>query len=297
MTTPVRLALDWYINSVHIGIVVACRKNWLADLGISLELLSPEEDNYQVDTVQKLLEGRVEIALCPPELLIASHEKGNSDLIAVAALLQPQATGFAFRRASKPIAQYAALQLPYEASIVNQVSRYIGIEQVEWIQVDKLDTWRAYREETANLCWIFQPWEGVEMEVCQILGEYIPLHKTGVPYPNAPLVVCRQRWAKRNTSLLRGLLHAFGAGYYFARDHMHEAIAILAHLVPLPPPKRDKLISKSVIATNKLSMDVMESWGRVEVSLLRQYLHWLCDCNALTTRLEVERIATNEFLE
>jgi ABC-type nitrate/sulfonate/bicarbonate transport system substrate-binding protein len=293
--TTIKLALDWFINSLHIGIIIAQEKNWFAESSISLSLVSPEMDNYATNTLQKLLQGEVDIAICPPELLIEAYQKSNRDYVAVATLLQPHATGFAIRTAAGT-PRYADLQLPYETLIVQQVAKYAKLSIPQTVIVDKLDTWEAFKNKEAELCWGFQPWEGVEMETNNISGRWLPLHEAGIPYPNCPLIVCKKSWARQNSRLLKTFLHVISAGFYFARDHIREAIDILVKYIPQRAHFHEKMLFKSVVATNQFSLDIFEHWGTLQIPLFRQYLNWLGENGALYFQVDAEEMLTNEFV-
>jgi ABC-type nitrate/sulfonate/bicarbonate transport system substrate-binding protein len=293
--TTIKLALDWFINSLHIGIIIAQEKNWFAESSISLSLVSPEMDNYATNTLQKLLQGEVDIAICPPELLIEAYQKSNRDYVAVATLLQPHATGFAIRTAAGT-PRYAALQLPYETLIVQQVAKYAKLSIPQTVIVDKLDTWEAFKNKEAELCWGFQPWEGVEMETNNISGRWLPLHEAGIPYPNCPLIVCKKSWARQNSRLLKTFLHVISAGFYFAHDHIREAIDILVKYIPQRAHFHEKMLFKSVVATNQFSLDIFEHWGTLQIPLFRQYLNWLGENGALYFQVDAEEMLTNEFV-
>lgn len=295
--TTIKLALDWFINSLHTGIIIAQEKNWFAESSIVLSLVSPEADGYATDTLQKLMKGSVDIAICPPELLIEAYQKSNRDYIAVAALLQPQATGFAVRTTSSgEVPRYAALQLPYETLIVQQVAKYAKLSTPQAITIDRLDTWEAFKNKEAELCWGFQPWEGAEMETNNILGRWLPLHEAGIPYPNCPLLVCKKSWAYQNRQLLKTLLHVVGAGFYFAHDHIREAIDILVQRIPQREHFHEKMLFKSVVATNQSSLDIFEHWGTIQIPLFRQYLNWLGENGALHFQINADEMLTNEFV-
>ncbi len=296
--TTIKLALDWFTNSLHIGIVVAQAKNWFAKASIELLSVSPESDSYATDTLQKLINGSVDIAICPPELLIEAYQKNNRDYVAVAALLQPQATGFAVRAAlAGEMPRYAALQLPYEALIVQHMARYARLSALQTIVVNKLDTWEAFKNKEVELCWGFYPWEGTEMETNGIAGRWIPLHEADIPYPNCPLLVCNKSWAQQNSRLLKILLHVISAGFYFAHDHIREAIGILAKHIPTNEHFHEKMLFKAIVATNQFSLDMFERWGTIQIPLFRQYLNWLGENGALHFQINAEEMLTNEFLE
>lgn len=296
--TTIKLALDWFTNSLHTGIVVAQEKNWFTEASIEFLSVSPESDNYATDTLQKLINGSVDIAISPPELLVEAYRKNNRDYVAVAALLQPQATGFAVRAASAgDIPRYAALQLPYEALIVQHIAKYAGLSAPQTIIVNKLDTWEAFKNKEAELCWGFYPWEGTEMETNGIAGRWIPLHEADIPYPNCPLLVCKKSWAQQNSRLLKTLLHVISAGFYFAHDHIREAIDILAKHIPTNAHFHEKMLFKAVVATNQFSLDMFERWGTIQIPLFRQYLNWLGENGALHFQINAEEMLTNEFLE
>jgi len=295
--TTVKIALDWFINSLHTGIIVAQEKKWFAESSIALSLISPQEDNYATDTLQKLIKGSADIAICPPEWVIEAHQKGERDCMAVAALLQPQATGFALSTTLEEIPRYAALQLPYESLIVAQVAQYAKLPAPKMITVNKLDTWEAFKNKEAELCWIFYPWEGVEMETNHLPGRYLPLHEVGIPYPNCPLLVCKKSWAESHHALLKDVLHIISTGFYFAHDHIREAIEILTKYIPQRAEFHNKMLFKAVVATNRVSLDIFEHWGTLQIPLFRQYLNWLGEQGALRFQIHVEDMFTNHFLE
>ncbi|WP_448519777.1 ABC transporter substrate-binding protein [Rhodoflexus sp.] len=294
--TTIRLALDWLLNSLHIGIIVAKDKNWFAESSIALSLLSPEEDRYATNTLQKLANGSADIAICPPELLIEAFQRGQREYIAVAALLQSQTTGFAIRSSTTEVLRYAALELPYEQYVLAQVMKYAKVGQYQTVSINKLDTWEAFKKQEADICWIFQPWEGAEMESNRITGRYIALHEAGIPYPNCPLLVCKKSWTEQNHRLLKSFLHVVGAGFYFAHDHIREAIDVLAKHITPSDAFNEKMLLKALVATNQSSLDIFERWGTLNLQLFRQYLNWLGESGALYYELNPSEMMTNDFL-
>ena len=71
--TRVAVALDWTPNTNHTGLFVARARGWYRDVGLDVELLSPQADGYKATPAQRLAEGAAHFALAPSESVVSSH--------------------------------------------------------------------------------------------------------------------------------------------------------------------------------------------------------------------------------
>jgi ABC-type nitrate/sulfonate/bicarbonate transport system substrate-binding protein len=147
-----RLALDWTANSNHIGFYVALEKGFYRDLELELELLTPDQDDYQVTPAKKVELGVADLALCPMESILSYRTKANPfPLIAIAAVLQEDLSaivsladkGF---ESPKSLDQksYASYKAKYEDEIVKKmIQNDGGSGEIELLYPDKLGIWNT----------------------------------------------------------------------------------------------------------------------------------------------------------
>ncbi len=73
----VRLGLEWFLNPDHVPLLVALERDWLADVGLELELVEPQE---HLDAVKEIEEGRMDVAITEPIHLVQDVADGKNVL-------------------------------------------------------------------------------------------------------------------------------------------------------------------------------------------------------------------------
>jgi ABC-type nitrate/sulfonate/bicarbonate transport system substrate-binding protein len=68
-----RLGLEWFLNPDHTPLVLAQRKGWLADAGLALEVIEPEEHLDAVDAIEA---GTMDLAITEPLHLVEDRAEG-----------------------------------------------------------------------------------------------------------------------------------------------------------------------------------------------------------------------------
>ena len=91
MSTPIRLALDWTPNTNHTGFYVALARGLYMKAVLAVEIIIPEEDNYQLTPAKRVATGQAELAITPSESII-SFQTNGVPLVAVAAVLARDAS-------------------------------------------------------------------------------------------------------------------------------------------------------------------------------------------------------------
>ena len=124
-----RLALDWTPNINHIGFFVAKELEFYDELGLKLELLNPEVDNYALTPAKKVEKGIADMALCPLESVISYRTKQHPfDAVAIATIFQEDLSAIVVLAESDSTRpkdldgrSYASYKARYEDEIVKQM--------------------------------------------------------------------------------------------------------------------------------------------------------------------------------
>lgn len=91
-----RIALDWTANNNHTGFYVAQRQGFYKQVGIDLEIVTPDQDNSAVTPAKKVELGTADFALCPLESIISYKTKNTPfDAVALAAIFQEDISAIA----------------------------------------------------------------------------------------------------------------------------------------------------------------------------------------------------------
>ena len=84
-----RLALDWTWNTNHAGFWVAQKLGYYEEVGLQLDFLTPNQDQYLETPAKKVELGKADIALCPLESILSYRTKSSPfPLLAIAAIYQ-----------------------------------------------------------------------------------------------------------------------------------------------------------------------------------------------------------------
>ena len=297
------VALDWTPNTNHTGFFVAQALGYYADAGLTVQLLSPAEDNYATTPAKKLETGAADFALAPFESVISLNTKANSvPAVAVAALLQADISSVAVLASSglarpRDLAgrRYASYQARYEDKIVQQlVVNDGGAGELQVSYPPKLGIWETLLTGAADATWIFDNWEGVEAETNGVALTKFRLSDYGIPYGYSPVLLTTRPRLDEQFAAYQALVQATKRGYLFAQANPARATEILTKHVPLREAQRVD-IRRSQDYTAPYYGDAA-TWGTMTAERVTAFLDWL-----IANGLEDEKITsyplfTNELL-
>jgi len=297
-----RLALDWTANSNHIGFYVALEKGFYRDLELELELLTPDQDDYQVTPAKKVELGVADLALCPMESILSYRTKANPfPLIAIAAVLQEDLSaivsladkGF---ESPKSLDQksYASYKAKYEDEIVKKmIQNDGGSGEIELLYPDKLGIWNTLVEGKADSTWVFMNWEGLQAKAKGIDLTHFRLKDYGIPYSYSPIIAVNKATLEATKSHYRSFLAASRKGFVFAQNNPRESSEIL--FPHIDSDYREIDLEASVRMTTA-AMGSQADWGRMDHSNIQEYLDWLHSSGLLPEKFEPEELAINSLL-
>ena len=167
----IKIALDWTANTNHTGFFVAKSKGFYTDVGLDVDIITPDHDDYATTPAKKVELGEVDFALCPFESVMSYRTKAKAfQGVAVAALLREDLSAIACLdrpdlKSPKDLDGkiYASYAARYEDEIVRQMVKNDGGQgNLQLVYPKKLGIWNTIKEGAADATWIFLNWEGIE---------------------------------------------------------------------------------------------------------------------------------------
>jgi ABC-type nitrate/sulfonate/bicarbonate transport system substrate-binding protein len=272
------VALDWYPNAIHAGLLVAKQAKFYSDAGINVNFISPTEDDYAVYPIEKLASGIVDIACCPSEhYLYYSSNKGCSDLVPLSAFANKDVSAIATTLNivspadldGKRIACYGTF---FEVEILTHLIKNAGGEgRFEVVLPGKMELWDTFIRGQADACWMFPCWEGVLNEDLPL--NYFSLSDFGIPYGQSPIMVTRYSNLTENAEVYKRFLSASEAGYQLLIDEPESAFSFLK-TYPFQSGQTLALFAKG-IAHLKPHWFTDGKWGIFDKHLLADWEAWL----------------------
>ncbi|MFK7832345.1 MAG: ABC transporter substrate-binding protein [Winogradskyella sp.] len=296
------LALDWTPNINHIGFFVAKEKNFYQENGLNLNIIDPTEDNYKVTPAKKVELGLADFALCPTESILSYRTKTTPfNLIAIAAILKDDLSAIVVKNNGKIKSpkdldgkSYSSYQAKYEDAIVKQMIKNDGGKgDLTIAYPNKLGIWDTVLNDAFDATWIFLNWEAIEAEGLDHSVSYFKMKDYHIPYSYSPVIAANENKIQQNASDYTKFLSATKAGYLFCQEHEEEAITLFKKYVP----EKDAHINLNKAL--KASLDAFgnnENWGKLETSVISEFLDWIYAKDLETQKIMVQDIATNQLM-
>lgn len=296
----VRVLLDWTPNTNHIGFYVADALGFYADAGLEVEILTPME--LPGGVIRALEEGTAEFGINYQEYMSFALAEG-AELVAVAAVLQENTTGFAAYGGRTPVTRPADLAglTYYGGGAVAEaiLSRLIGCDGAEWqrnyAQLGVVDLVEVLQEGGADFGWIYYGWEGVEAELHGVDLDVVMLrdHFDCIPNYYTPLIVTSARLVADEPELVRRFMHATARGYEVAIRYPYAAAELL--LAAEPELDRDLVRASAVWLADYYRGDAPR-WGEQQLEVWESFADFLLEAGLISAPIEVSQAFTNEFL-
>lgn len=317
-STTIRVALDWTPNTIHTGLYIALKKGFYSNLGLDVELLTPDSE-YTTTPAKLLVNGSVDLAICPSETIIAyaenvatarsrpaiSGEKRETiHLEAIYALLQKDASAIvsrtlaSIRELDKGV--YGSYNARYEDSIVRHMITRAGGSGSEL----KIESSTAKLSLFEELCsdsnridatWIFLPWEGVEAEMDGVkLSGIFTLEDSGIPYGYSPVIA--RKVSDDNclsNEVLEKFVRATRAGYGIAMRDVAQAVRLLN---PYCAPYRSmEFLDVSQERINNFYGGDEARLGVMKAERWEKWVEWLREKDLVKVEIDIGKLWTNKY--
>ncbi len=277
----IKIALDWTANTNHTGFFVAKAKNFYQDLGVEVEIVTPDTDGYITTPAKKVELGEVDFALCPFESVISYRTKTNPfNGVAIAALLREDLSAIACLKDSGITTPkdldgktYASYNARYEDEILRQMVRNDGgTANLKMVYPEKLGIWNTIKDHTSDATWIFMNWEGIQAKNQDIALTTFRMKDFGIPYGYSPVIFADKEKVEKRKQAYRNFLKATKAGFLYAKKNPEAAVV---HIVPhIAEGDKNIDLLESQIFTAQFYGDEA-TWGVIDTVKVAQYLIWL----------------------
>jgi ABC-type nitrate/sulfonate/bicarbonate transport system substrate-binding protein len=285
--TTLRIALDWYPNVIHSGILLAGHWGMFQSVGVHLEILTPEVDGYTRKPIQRLLDGEVECAIAPSEHMMVYGGWGSavSRVEPLASIMQRDCSAFVTTRVNDVTRPrdldgltYAAYSTPGELELLKAMIRADGGRgDVRVISPPRFEVWQALMNGEADIAWVFLPWEGVLAERENTSLRAFTLGDYGVPYGHTSVIIGRSDSSDEQRGALGRMLSAMACGYsVVARDPLRSA-SLLCDISQHEAFSDRQRVTRAAERIAPCLMTGDGLWGTVDVDGLNAYRHWLTE--------------------
>ncbi len=278
---PFKVALDWTANTNHTGFFVAREKGYYHEIGLEVELLTPDVDEYSLTPAKRVELGEADCALCPFESIVSYRTKKNVfDAVTIAAIFREDLSAIVTlgdsqlkRPSDLDGAIYASYQARYEDEIVRHMIKNDGGNGVfEIVYPKKLGIWETIVTKKYDATWIFMNWEGIQAKNRGVSLNEFRLADYGIPYGYSPVVMTSRKAVAENTIDYSNFLRATKKGYLFAQGNLKEAVDVITPYVSEQDRDIDLLQSQEFTAPYYGTVD---NWGVLEKEKVEAYLNWL----------------------
>lgn len=310
MSITIRLALDWTPNTNHTGFYVAQARGEYERAGLTVEFMTPDQDDYETSPAKRVAQGEADLAIAPSESILSYQLKGTP-LVAVAAVLARDASAVVTLKQSgidrprqldgKVYASYGAR---YEDAIIRQMIQNDGGRgQFVSHKPARLDVWKTLLTNEAHATWIFLPWEGVEADIRGIDLNQFLLDDFNIPYGYSPILAAHRTWAEENAGVLHAFLEATAAGFRFAVRDPDAAARLLTTTAKHPTLTNQNFVAQSQQMVSGYYLDGDGQWGYMHRNVWVSFTNWLVRNRLLTDAnndpvryVDVDALFTNDYL-
>ncbi len=298
-----KIALDWTVNTNHIGFVVAKELGFYQELGIALDLVTPDQDDYQVTPAKKLELGQVDFALCPMESVLSYRTKAKPFAVkAIAALFKSDISAIVtLKRADVQSPKdldgkiYASYQARYEDHIVKEMIKNDGGKgNIKITYPAKLGIWNTLLEGTADATWIFDNWEGVEATRNGVALSTFKMEDFGIPYSYSPVIMASEDKMNKLQAIYRAFLQASKKGFLHAAANPLQAVKIMEAYMPSGSHDLGFLLDSQLYTSQYYGDEA--NWGQMDMAKVQEYLDWIYAKGLEVSELSAKDLVTNALL-
>lgn len=228
--TPVSVALDWMLNTNHIGLVVARDRRLYAAEGLEVELLPYSDTNSAA-----LLAGGAADFAYMTSLGFMSARAGGADLVALWATMQHDPGRLVYNSNNADITRpadlsgktYAGFGSAWEEALIGTMIRNDGGDAV-WDTVTLgTGAYEALASGAVDFTLEVSTWEGVNSTLLGREQSSFTYADYGIPDQQTGYIGTRAETVAQDPDLVGRFMRATLAGYEWAADHPNEAAQML----------------------------------------------------------------------
>lgn len=304
----VTVALDWTVNTNHIGLFVARDKGFYAEAGLEVEILP-----YSDTGAGTLVANRIADFGINGTISLFTQKTAGADLRAVYAVVQTETGRVVFNADRSAIKSpkdldgltYGGFGSAWENALISTIIRHDGGKgNFETVTLGT-SAYEALANGAVDFTLEVSTWEGVEAELKGIRQRSFRYADYGVPDEHTTFIASSDAFLEANPKAAAAFVQATRRGYEFAVDHAQEAgdLLIAANKDALTNPA---LIHASLKALNdghflKSEAGAIGTIDKAKVEAMGEYLFAAgilrdSDGKALEKRPDFEGYFSNGYL-
>lgn len=281
--TPVSVALDWTLNTNHIGLVVARERGFYAAEGLEVELLPYSDTN----SAALLAAGVADFAYLT-SLGFLSARAGGADLVALWVTMQHETGRLVYNSDNPAITRpadlsgltYAGFGSAWEAALIGTMIANDGGAPV-WDTVTLgTGAYEALAAGAVDFTLEVATWEGVNGELLGRRQSAFRYADYGIPDQQNGYIGTRGAVLADSPEMVAAFLRATQAGYAWAADNPQEAAGILIAAGDFPNPELVRG-SMRMIADGGYLRDGDTPVGRIDPARFAAMARFLFDSGVL----------------
>lgn len=290
--TPVTIALDWTLNTNHIGLVVARDKGFYADAGLAVDILP-----YSDTSSAALLAGGVTDFGYLTSLGYMSAKAGGADMTALWATMQHETGRLVYNTDNAAIKRpadlsgktYAGFGSAWEAALIGTMIRADGGDPV-WDTVTLgTGAYEALASGAVDFTLEVATWEGVNGTLLGRRQSAFAYADYGIPDQHNGYIAASGKTLADKPQVVTAFMRATQAGYEWAADHPAEAADLLIKAGDFP--NRDLVHgSMKAIADGGYLRDGDAPVGRIDPDRFAAMARFLFDSGVLKDAGGVARV-------
>jgi putative hydroxymethylpyrimidine transport system substrate-binding protein len=297
---PLSVALDWYPNPDHAGLLVAEAKGYFEDAGLDVSLDSPTDPSLPIKLVAA---GKADLAISyEPEVLLARQQ--GLDVVSVANLIDRPLTSMIWLKKSK-IRRVADLKgktistagISYQDAYLRTILERAGLTENDVTKVGvgqgllpSIISGRA--KATLGPLWNI---EGVDLRLSGLRPVVTPVDQLGVPTYSELVVVAKGSRVKEDPDAIRLFLRALERGTAEAVSRPNVATnAVLA--------ANSALDRKTTAAQINVTLPLLAGerpnrpFGYMDTVRWQTFINWAVENGVLDSPQRAVDVLTNSLL-
>lgn len=298
--TPITFCLDYTPNTNHTGIYVAQSQGFFAEEGLEVTIVQPAEDTAEA----MIGTGQAQLGVSYQDYLANSFAGGNTNLVAVAAVIQhntsgimsPKELGVTSAKGMEGL-RYATWEMPVEQATVKQVVEKDGgdYSKVKLVPYTVDDEISGFKADLFDTVWVYEGWAVQNAAVQDYPVNYFSFISIDDVFDYyTPVLAANTDFCESNPDVVKAFLRAAKRGYEYAIEDSDGAAAILCEAVP---ELDAALVGQSAAFLAGEYQSDAASWGIIEADRWAAFFQWLNDNNLVETPLDVNAGWTMDYLE
>ncbi|ESW63649.1 myristoyl transferase [Mesorhizobium sp. LSHC422A00] len=224
-TQKITVALDWTVNTNHVGLFVARDKGFYNEAGLDVEILP-----YGDTGAGTLVANRIaDFGIAGVGLF--TQRAAGADLKAVYAVVQQETGRLVFNADRGEIKSprnldgltYGGFGSAWENTLISTIIRHDGGKGVFETVTLGTSAYEALANGSVDFTLEVSTWEGVAAELKGVRQRGFRYADYGVPDEHTTLIASSDAYLQANPKAASSFLEATRRGYQFAVDHAQEA--------------------------------------------------------------------------